>query len=66
MPIRGDRRDLRLDGTPFAVVGVMPHEAQLLGDTAVWALRPFPRDPRLRAPRLFRVVGRLKAGVTLT
>ena len=58
-------RDLRLDGTPFAVVGVMPHEAQLLGDTAIWALRPFPRDPRLRAPRLFRVVGRLKAGITI-
>jgi putative ABC transport system permease protein len=43
-------RDLRLDGTPFAVVGVMPHEAQLLGDTAIWALRPSPRDPRLAHP----------------
>ena len=58
-------RDVRLDGSPFTVVGVMPHEAQLLGDTSIWALRPFPRDPRLRGPRLLRVVGRLKAGITI-
>jgi putative ABC transport system permease protein len=58
-------RDVRLDGVPFTIVGVLPHEAQLIGDTSIWALRPFPRDPRLRSPRLFRVVGRLKAGVTI-
>ncbi|HUE88086.1 MAG TPA: ABC transporter permease [Vicinamibacterales bacterium] len=58
-------RDLRLDGAPFTVVGVVPDEAQLLGETDLWALRPFGRDPGLRAPRVLLAVGRMKPGITL-
>jgi putative ABC transport system permease protein len=58
-------RDLRLDGSPFTVVGVVPDQARLLGDASIWALRPFGRDPRLRAPRFLRAIGRLKPGVSI-
>jgi putative ABC transport system permease protein len=58
-------RDIRLDGEPFTVIGVVPNEAQLLGEASVWALRPFGRDPALRGPRVLLAVGRLKRGVTV-
>jgi putative ABC transport system permease protein len=32
--------DIRLDGVPFTVVGVVPATFQLLGDTSLWAVRP--------------------------
>ena len=58
-------RDLRLDGELFTVIGVVSGEARLIGDASIWALRPFPRDPNLRAPRLLLAVGRLKPGVSM-
>ena len=69
-------RQIRLDGMPFVVVGVVPQAAQLIGSTSVWALiqvsgiRPSPgsRVPSpeaLRGARILRVVGRMKPGVTL-
>ena len=59
-------RDIRLDGLPFTVVGVLPEEAQLLGATSIWALVPISsRNPAMRAPRVLAVIGRLKPGVTL-
>ena len=65
----GDRsvigREIQLDGTPFTVVGVVPREAKLVGDSSIWALVPLARQPGLRAPRLLHIVGRLKPGVTL-
>jgi putative ABC transport system permease protein len=65
----GDRsvvgRQVRLDGSPFTVVGVVPREAQLLGASSMWAVRPLPRDPRARAFHALRVIGRMKPGVTL-
>jgi putative ABC transport system permease protein len=57
-------RDIRLDGMPFTVIGVVPHEAQILGEASVWALRPFGRDPALRAPRILLVIGRMQHGVS--
>jgi putative ABC transport system permease protein len=57
-------QDPRLDGALFTVVGVVPNEAQLVGETDLWALRPFGRDPGLRAPRVLLAVGRLKPDVT--
>lgn len=38
-------RDIRLDGTPYTVVGVMPQEAQLFGRTSIWALLPLSGSP---------------------
>ncbi|RPJ75999.1 MAG: FtsX-like permease family protein [Acidobacteria bacterium] len=58
-------RELLLDGSPFTVVGVVPQEAQLLGASSIWAVRPMPRDPRARAAHFLRVVGRLKPGVAV-
>jgi putative ABC transport system permease protein len=58
-------RQIRLDGMPFMVVGVVPQSAQLLGTTSIWALIALPRTPNMRAPRFLQVIGRLKPGVTL-
>jgi putative ABC transport system permease protein len=57
-------RVVRLDGTPFTVVGVAPNEAQLMR-TSIWALIPIPRRPAARAAHPLVVVGRLRPGVTL-
>jgi len=66
---------IRLDGMPFTVVGVVPHEAQIIGSASVWALIQLRRDlagipggpsaERLRGTRIFSVVGRMKPGVSL-
>ncbi len=66
---------IRLDGMPFTVVGVVPRQAQLIGEASVWALIQLRRDiggipggpnpERLRAARFFRVVGRMKPGISL-
>jgi putative ABC transport system permease protein len=58
-------RDIRFDGELFTIVGVVPDEAQLIGRSAMWAFRPFPRRPQLRAAYGLQVIGRLKPGVTL-
>ena len=56
--------DLRLDGQPFTVVGVVPDEAQIFGRTSMWALRPIARRAELRGLHMFEAIGRLKPGVT--
>ena len=59
-------RDLRLDGAPYNVVGVVPDSAQLIGKTDLWGLVTIhDAPPRARAARIFQAVGRLKPGVTL-
>ena len=59
-------RDLRLDGAPYNVVGVVPDSAQLIGKTDLWGLVTIhDAPPRARAARVFQAVGRLKPGVTL-
>jgi putative ABC transport system permease protein len=58
-------RELRLDGMPFTVVGVVPQEFPLPGRSSIWALRTFPDRPQVRAAHPLQVVGRLKPGVTL-
>jgi putative ABC transport system permease protein len=57
-------RELRLDGAPYTVVGVAPDEAQLFGRTWMWGLSTIERATN-RAGYGFRVIGRLKPGVTL-
>jgi putative ABC transport system permease protein len=60
-------RDLRLDGTPYTVVGVVPNEAQVIGRTSVWALgvQPFAAvpPPAMRGAHFAHAIGRLKPGV---
>ena len=66
---------IRLDGMPFTVVGVVPQETQLIGEASVWALVQLRRDiagipggpgpERLRALRVLRAVGRMRPGVSL-
>jgi putative ABC transport system permease protein len=63
-------RDLRLDGEPFTVVGVVPREAQLIGRSSLWALAAdaFPATggaPEMRGAHFARAIGRLRPGVAL-
>lgn len=58
-------REIRLDGMPFTVLGVVPQPAQLVGTTSIWALIALQPNPNGRAPRFLSVVGRMKPGVTL-
>jgi putative ABC transport system permease protein len=59
-------RDIRFDGSPYAVVGVVPKEAQLLGRASIWALVPIQgAPPEARSSYFLRAIGRLKRGVTL-
>ena len=58
-------RAIRFDGQMFTVVGIVPDEAQLIGESAMWALRSFPRRPGLRTAYALQAIGRMKAGVTL-
>ncbi len=59
--------DLRLDGEPFTVVGVVPREAEVIGKSDMWALRSLPPDPNpaLRGAHFLAVVGRMRPGVAL-
>ena len=58
-------RTIRLDGDPFTVVGIVPKTFQWPGDAAMWGLRWFPDNPQTAARRVFSVIGRMKAGVSV-
>ena len=58
-------RDIRLDGSLYTVVGVVPRTFQLLGRSSIWALIPIENRPALRSAYFLQAVGRVKAGVTL-
>ena len=58
-------RELRLDGMPFTVVGVVPQDFQLLGRTNLWGMVPIDRRPALRRAYMLRGIGRMKAGGTV-
>jgi putative ABC transport system permease protein len=59
-------REIRLDGTPYTVVGVVPNESQLLGRSSIWALIPIQSaPPAARGAFVLHVIGRLKPDVTL-
>jgi putative ABC transport system permease protein len=56
---------VRLNGQPYAVVGVVADAVQFSRPAEIWTLSPqFPDIPTLRAVRAFDVVARLKPGVT--
>ncbi len=59
-------REVRLDGSLWTVVGVVPKDFQLLGQTSIWAMRPLvDLPPRVRAAYALQVVGRMKPGVSV-
>ena len=60
-------REIRLDGSLWTVVGIVPKNFQLLGQTSIWALIPLVNlPPQARGRYFLQVVGRMKPGVSLT
>ncbi len=59
-------REIRLDGSLFTVVGIVPKDFQLLGQSSIWAARSLVNvPPRARGAYIFQVAGRLKPGVSI-
>jgi putative ABC transport system permease protein len=59
-------REIRLDGSLWTVVGIVPKDFQLLGQSSIWAMRPLVNlPPRARAAYVLHVVGRVKPGVSI-
>ncbi len=59
-------REIRLDGSLWTVVGIVPKDFQLMGQSSIWAMRPLVNlPPRARAAYMLQVVGRLKPGVSI-
>jgi len=59
-------REMRFDGSNWTVVGVVPKDFQLLGQTSMWAMRPLVNlPPRARGAYLLQTVGRLRSGVSI-
>ena len=60
-------RQMKMDGELWTIQGVMPKEFKILGQTSMWAMRPFPPNmpPRARAAYQLQVVGRMKPGVAI-
>jgi putative ABC transport system permease protein len=66
----GDRqlidKNITLDGAPYTVIGVMPAEFNYPPRTQMWTpLTPEPQAAGDRSYRYLRVLGRLKAGVSI-
>ena len=58
-------RDLKLDGTLYSIVGVVPETAQVIGRSSIWAMVSLHgAPPQARSAYMFQAVGRLKPGVT--
>ena len=56
---------IRLDGSLYTIVGVVPNDAQLIGRTSIWAMMAIQgAPPQARTSHFFQVVGRMKPGVT--
>ena len=59
-------REIRLDGSLWTVVGIVPKEVQMLGPTSIWAMRPLVNlPPRARTFYALQVVGRMKPGIAI-
>jgi putative ABC transport system permease protein len=57
--------DIRLDGQPWTMLGVVRQEAQVLR-TSIWALVPIQGAPAgARSQYALQAIGRLRPGVTL-
>jgi putative ABC transport system permease protein len=59
-------REIRLDGSLWTVVGIVPGDFQLLGQTSLWAMRPVVNlPPSARGAYVLQVIGRMKPGVSI-
>jgi len=59
-------REIRLDGSLWTVIGIIPKNFELLGQTSLWAMRPLVNlNPRARGAYVLQVVGRMKPGVSI-
>jgi putative ABC transport system permease protein len=59
-------REIRLDGSLWTVVGVIPRDFRLIGQSSLWAMRPILNlPPQARGAPALQVVGRLKPGVSI-
>ena len=59
-------REVRLDGSLWTVVGVVPENFQLMGQSSIWAMRPIINlPPRARGAYVLHAVGRLKPGISI-
>jgi putative ABC transport system permease protein len=57
-------REVKLDGDNYTIVGVVPRQAEVLGRSSIWAMRPLHGlPPRARGAYALHVVGRLKPGI---
>jgi putative ABC transport system permease protein len=59
-------REIRFDGLLWTVVGIVPQNFEILGQTSMWAMRPLVNlPPRVRGAYALQVVGRMKPGVSI-
>lgn len=59
-------REIRLDGSLWTVVGVVPDGVHLTGQTSLWAMMPLVNlPPQARGFYGLQVVGRMKPGVSI-
>jgi putative ABC transport system permease protein len=59
-------REIRLNGQPLTVVGVVPDHAQLARAAGVWSLMPDQFPPNFsRGLKFLQAIGRLKPGVSI-
>jgi putative ABC transport system permease protein len=58
-------RDIRLNGDPFTVIGIVRDDVQLQRPASVWSLMPEAPPNLPRAARFLQVIGRLKPGMTV-
>jgi putative ABC transport system permease protein len=59
-------REIRLNGQPFTVIGIVPDHAQLARAAGIWQLMGEQFPPNFsRGLRFLQAIGRLKAGVSI-
>jgi putative ABC transport system permease protein len=59
-------REIRLNGQPFTVVGIVPDHAQLARAAGIWSLMPDQLPPNFsRGLKFMQAIGRLKPGVSI-
>jgi putative ABC transport system permease protein len=59
-------REMKLDGSLWTVVGVVPKDFEILGRTSMWAMRPVANlPPQARGAFSLQAVGRLKPGIAV-
>jgi putative ABC transport system permease protein len=59
-------REIRLDGSMWNVVGIVPEDFHLMGRSSIWAMQPLTMlPPRARGVYQLSAVGRMKRGVSM-